>query len=141
MIVVALIAVVSAVASLALRDPAATQLEREGARLVALLESARAEGRALGIAVRWVPGSEEGGFRFVGLPDALALPSAWLGEGVRAEALAERRPAPGIVLGPEPVIGVQQIVLHLDEQHLTLATDGLGPFAVVADEGPPDARP
>ncbi|WP_409035176.1 Tfp pilus assembly protein FimT/FimU [Methylibium sp.] len=136
LIVVALIAIASAVASLALRDPATTQLEREGARLAALLESARAEARALGVAVRWVPGGTEGGFRFVGLPDALALPSQWLGEGVNAEALAERRPVAAIVLGPEPLIGVQRIVLRLDNQHLTLATDGLGPFAVVADEEP-----
>jgi prepilin-type N-terminal cleavage/methylation domain-containing protein len=39
MIVVALIAIATAVASLALRDPAAAKLENEAARLVALLES------------------------------------------------------------------------------------------------------
>jgi len=35
-----------------------------------------------------------------------------------------------VLLGPEPLIGAQTIVLHLDEQTLTLATDGLGPFVV-----------
>ncbi|MEQ1808012.1 MAG: prepilin-type N-terminal cleavage/methylation domain-containing protein, partial [Burkholderiaceae bacterium] len=55
LIVVVLIAVASAVASLALRDPAATQLEHEAARLAALFEAARAEARASGIAVIWEP--------------------------------------------------------------------------------------
>ena len=54
LIVVALIAIASAVASLALRDPASTQLEQEAARLSALLEAARAEARASGLPVRWV---------------------------------------------------------------------------------------
>ena len=41
MIVVALIAIASAVASLALRDPAATRLEHEAARLAADRKSTR----------------------------------------------------------------------------------------------------
>jgi general secretion pathway protein H len=45
-----------------------------------------------------------------------------------------------IALGPEPLIGAQQIVLHLDEQQLTLATDGLGPF-IVRDEPAPATQP
>ena len=46
MVVVALIAIATAVASLALRDPATNKLEQEAARLASLLESARAEARA-----------------------------------------------------------------------------------------------
>ena len=38
--------------------------------------------------------------------------------------------ARAVVLGPEPLIGAQRIVLRLDDQRLTLATDGLGPFVV-----------
>ena len=77
-IVVTLIALVSSVASFALRDPASTRLEREGARLAALLESARAESRSLGSAVIWLPmpysnGDQQGDFRFVGLPEKLAV--------------------------------------------------------------------
>ena len=138
LIVVALIAIASGVAALALRDPAATQLEREGARLAALLESARAEARASGIAVRWVP-ANEGGFRFVGLPDALALPTDWLEPGVNAEIRSARGLLAGALLGPEPVIGAQRIVLRLHAQRLTLATDGFGPFTRVDDEAAPDA--
>jgi general secretion pathway protein H len=132
LVVVVLIAIASAVASLALRDPAATRLEQEGARLAALLEAARAEARASGLAVLWVPrGSESdsAGFRFVGLPATTVLPDRWLSAGVNAEIIGART----VVLGPEPLIGAQRIVLRLDEQRLTLATDGLGPF-VVADD-------
>ena len=130
MVVVALIAIASAVASLALRDPASTRLEHEGARLVALLESARTEARAAGLTASWEPSSgTEGveGFRFVGLPPSSELPSAWLNAGVSAEV----RGARAVRLGPEPLIGAQRIVLRLDAQSLTLATDGLGPFVVV----------
>lgn len=64
MVVVAIIAIGSAGVMFALRDSAATQLEREGLRLAALLESARAQSRASGEAVRWR--TVEGGFRFEG---------------------------------------------------------------------------
>ena len=88
MIVVVLIAVASSVASLALRDPASTMLEREGARLAALLEGARGEARASGLAAYWEPRTaspEVPGFRFVGLPPSDDLPSNWLETGVTAE--------------------------------------------------------
>ena len=135
MIVVALIAIASAVVSLSLRDPAATRLEHEGARLVALLEAARTEARASGLAVSWEPRAAQAGdegFRFVGLPPSDALPSRWLAAGVTAEVPGAR----AVLLGPEPLIGAQRIVLHLDERNLTLATDGLGPFVVAADAAP-----
>lgn len=139
MVVVALIAIASAVVSLALRDPASTRLEHEGARLVALLEAARTEARAAGLTASWEPSSgTEGveGFRFVGLPPSSELPSAWLSTGVSAEVSGAR----AVRLGPEPLIGAQRIVLRLDAQSLTLATDGLGPFIVVDTEAA-GARP
>ena len=133
MVVVAIIAIVSAVASLALRDPAASKLEQEAARLAALLESARAEARASGVAARWEPfdtQAEGSGFRFVGLPPTDPLPTHWLDSGTSGQIIGAR----AIVLGPEPLIGEQRIVLRLDDQRLTLVTDGIGPF-VVADSG------
>ena len=129
-VVVALIALASSVVVLALRDPDASQLEEEAARLAALLEGARAEARASGLSARWEPRSgEEGvpGFRFIGLPPARALPNRWLDDGVSAEVTGAR----AIVLGPEPLIGPQRIVLRLGERNLTLATDGIGPFVAV----------
>ena len=141
LIVVALIAIASAVASLALRDPASTQLEQEAARLSALLEAARAEARASGLPVRWVlvgasdadGGPGVPGFRFLGLPDPDAgRPQRWLHEGVAAQVVG----APAVQLGPEPVIAAQRIVLSLDDRQLVLATDGLSPFRVAADGAP-----
>jgi len=132
MVVVALIAIASAVTSLALRDPAATRLEHEGARLVALLEAARTEARASGLSASWQPRVDPDGatgFRFVGLPPSSETQTQWLNSGVTADIPGAR----AVLLGPEPLIGAQRIVLHLDEQRLTLATDGLGPFVVSTD--------
>jgi general secretion pathway protein H len=134
LVVIVIIAIASAVASLALRDPSATELDQEAARLAALLEAARAEARASGLPVRWVPQAAQAGaegFQFIGLPAASETASQWLQSGVVAEVIG----APAVVLGPEPMIGPQRIVLHLNDQQITLATDGLGPFAV--DDGTP----
>jgi general secretion pathway protein H len=133
LVVVALIAIASGVASLALRDAASTRLEREAARLSALLESARAEARASGLAAYWEPlpaDSDKGNFRFVGLPASSELPQRWLEPGVGVNVVGAR----AVVLGPEPLIPAQHIVLSLEDRQLHLATDGLGPFAVTAHE-------
>ena len=129
MVVVALVAIVAGMVSLSLRDPAATRLEQEGGRLAVLLEAGRTEARASHIAARWeLPtGDESGDFRFVGLPRSAGLPDKWLNEGVHAEIVGAR----AVVLGPEPMIGAQRIVLHLGERQVVVATDGLAPFAVV----------
>ena len=135
LLVLVIIAIASTVASLALRDPSATRLEHEAARLVALLEAARTEARASGLAARWEPRAAQAdseGFRFIGLAASSDLPGHWLVQGVSAEVVGAR----AVVLGPEPLIGAQQIVLRLGEQRLTLSTDGLGPFAVATDEAP-----
>jgi general secretion pathway protein H len=127
LVVVVMIAIASAVASLALRDPAATRLEHEAARLVALLEAARTEARAAGLTASWEPGPEQvgaEGFRFVGFPPSSQLPSNWLTAGVTAEVTGAR----AVLLGPEPLIGAQRIVLRLEDQRLALQTDGIGPF-------------
>lgn len=136
LVVVALIAVTSSLITLAMRDPAATRLEHEAARLAALLESARAEARASGLQGRWEPRSGQAdvpGFRFLGYPDTSAYPHTWLDDDVGADVIGAR----AVVLGPEPLIGAQRIVLHLGTQRLVLATDGLGPFAVASNEVAP----
>lgn len=133
--VVALIALASGLVGLSLRDPAAAQLDREGVRLAALLEGARAESRVLGVPVRFVlatEGNTEGDFRFMGLPADDSRPQRWLDEAVQASIVG----APALQLGPEPLIGAQRIVLRLGERRLTLATDGLAPFAPLDEAGP-----
>ena len=124
LVVIAIIAVATAGVSLSLRDPSATQLEREAQRLAALLESARAQSRASGLSVRWH--AVEGGFRFEGLPPN-AVPERWLTEGTQVLGSVT------LVLGPEPIIGRQEVVLATalrPDRSLRIATDGLRPFAV-----------
>jgi len=135
-VVVTLIALTTSLISLSLRDPASTQLENEGARLVALLESARAESRASGVPVHWEPHPADAsteGFQFVGVSNKSDYPGHWLGPGVTVEIVGAR----AVVLGPEPMIPPQRIVLKLEDQRLILETDGLSPFAVAESGATP----
>lgn len=124
MVVVAIIAIASAGVGFAMRDAAGAPLDRDALRLTALLESARARSRLTGQPVRWVV--TEGGFRFEGLPRE-ALPDRWLADDTRVVGNAV------LVLGPEPVIGPQALVLtsaSRPEQFVRIATDGVRPFSV-----------
>jgi general secretion pathway protein H len=137
LLVLLLIALVSGLVGLSLRDGSEARLEREALRLSALLEAGRAEARASGVAVRFELASAESrnlgnssdgdDFRFVGLPPASQPPGRWLEPEVRAQIEGAR----ALRLGPEPLIGAQRITLVLGERQLTLATDGLSPFAVL----------
>jgi general secretion pathway protein H len=42
-----------------------------------------------------------------------------------------------LLLGPEPLIAAQRIELARGEQRLVLGTDGLAPFAVIAEPATP----
>jgi general secretion pathway protein H len=134
MVVVAVVALATAGATLALRDGSATRLEREGLRLSALLESARAQSRTSGVPVVWRLRPD--GFEFVGVKprrdvqSSLAEPRTWLDPQTRARVTLPTG-AQVMVLGPEPLIAAQRLVLQQGERQLTLATDGISPFAVV----------
>jgi general secretion pathway protein H len=131
-VVIAIIAMATAGVSFALRDSSAATLDREADRLAALLESARAQSRASGVAVRWRI-VEGGNFVFDGLPPD-ALPSGWAASGISAQAsLANSAPVAAVQLGPDPIIAAQQIVLYSEgppARSLRIATDGLRPFTV-----------
>jgi general secretion pathway protein H len=130
LVVLAIVAIASSLVVVSLRDSAQAHLDEEAERLAALLESARTEARAAGITVRWqlaLPDASNGEqFMFVGLPRSSRLPTRWLRDGVSAEILGAR----AVLLGPEPVLPAQRIVLRRDERRAMLATDGLGPFAL-----------
>jgi general secretion pathway protein H len=136
LVVVALIAITSATISLALRDPTELQLQREAQRLAALLETARAESRASGLAVRWIPKGvkTDEDFQFAGLPRTLQLPSRWLGEPVAVQIENATAANPGLILGPEPVIPAQRLRLQLGNQRVVLGTDGLAAFDIVTPQ-------
>ena len=139
LLVLVILAVSAGLATLALRDNSATQLEREAVRLAALLEMARAESRVAGTAVRWVPvtfdgsrapqaddGSPPAGFGFPGMSRLAPLPTHWMDPRVTAEV-----PAPGFLqLGPEAILPRQRVLLRLEDQQLEVSSDGLGPFEV-----------
>lgn len=127
----AIIAVAVGVATLALRDPAEARLEQDADRLVVLLESARAGARASGLPARWEPVAERRpdgpDFVFVGAVADPPLPTRWMDRDIDAQVIGAR----AVVLGPEPLIGEQRILLRLGDRRLALATDGVGPFALV----------
>lgn len=135
MVVMAVIAIAVGVATLALRDSRVTRLDREAARLAALLETARAEARVAGLPVRFMLTPEDGErqFRFTGLPASRTMPTRWLDNEVVAQ-IGEGRPA--LLLGPEALIGRQRITLRIDDQQLDIGTDGLRPFSVTTGETP-----
>ena len=127
LVVISIMALATAGVGVAMRDSGSTLLEREAARLSALLESARAQSRGAGVPVRWRPTPQ--GFRFEGLPPSAqaALPTRWLDAGtvVRGQAV--------LTLGPEPLIGPQQVFIthqQYPERVLRVATDGVRPFFV-----------
>jgi len=131
LVVVTLVAIASASVTMALRDPTAAQLEREGERLITLIEMARAEARAGTLAVRWRPVQDAEGrhFRFLGLPERMGLPTRWLGEPPTVTIAGN---ATELLLGPEPLIPAQSLQLQLGPQRLRISTDGLQPFAAQA---------
>ena len=111
LVVIAIVAVASAGVGFAMRDAGQVQLAREADRLAALLESAR----------------------------AADLPQKWLdADTTTALQPGESRNngLPLLVLGPDPIIGPQSVVLtsrSAPEQRVRLATDGVRPFAVQPD--------
>ena len=135
LVVVAIVAMASAGVGFALRDSSQVQLEREGQRLAALLESARARSRVTGLPVRWRANTN--GFEFEGLA-ASELPQQWLDPdtGVAGDpgaGMGTTTATASLLLGPEPIIGPQEVVLTSISQPgktVRLATDGVRPFAV-----------
>ena len=137
LVVVAIVAMVSVGVGFAMRDTSQVQLERDAERLGALLESARARSRVTGVPVRWH--ADARGFRFEGLASS-DLPQQWLD---RDTSVASPGGATGasdsvtLLLGPEPIIGPQEVVLVSISQPartVRLATDGVRPFSVQAAE-------
>jgi general secretion pathway protein H len=123
LVVVTLIAIATAGASLAMRDSADSALERDAQRLAALLETARAQARASELTVVWR--TRPDGFVFDGLPPN-ALPRQWLADTTQAAAEP-------VLLGPEPLIPPQAIALSSTtrpERRLWVVTNGLQPFVV-----------
>lgn len=143
LVVVAIVAVASAGVGLAMRDAGQVQLAREAERLAALLESARARSRASGLPLQWRATPD--GFRFEGRSNlagatqagsAADLPRQWLDADTAVATqigVSRNGGLPVLVLGPDPIIGPQAVVLVSKSQpdrRVRLSTDGVRPFAV-----------
>jgi general secretion pathway protein H len=132
LVVLVIVALVSVGVGFSMRDSSQVQLDREAERLAALLESARARSQVSGVPVRWR--AQPGGFRFEGLA-ATELPQQWLDADTRAVSQTSPAQAATLLLGPEPVIGPQSVVLTSSSQsdrQVRIATDGVRPFALAA---------
>ena len=145
MVVVAIIAIASAGVMFAIPDASATALERDAQRLAALLDSARAQSRASGLAITWKP--TEQGFVFEGMAkiknektgemeDLVKFPTTWLSTETHAEVASGlgNSLADSLALGPEPIIAAQVVVLRHAARSLTLATDGIRPFSIKSSD-------
>ncbi len=137
LVVVAIIAMASAGISFAMRDSSQTQLEREAQRLAALLESGRAQSRATGAPIVWHTTPQ--GFQFNGAAPQ-SLPERWLDASTQVRSASTVIAGQAtLTLGPEPIIGPQEVVLDSaghPQQSLRVATDGLRPFSVQPAEPP-----
>lgn len=146
LVVLAIVALASAGVGFALRDDTATRLERDAQRLGALLDAARARSQVTGVPVRWRITNQ--GFRFD--PEAPSsdteLPAwQWLDPDTRAliEHLADAAASgmdqgagDSLLLGPDAIISPQAVTLLFNsqpQQRVRLATDGVRPFAVLAE--------
>ena len=124
LVVIALMALVSVGVVFAMGDNSQDQLQREGQRLAAQLEAARAQSRASGQPARWR--ADSNGFVIEGLQGGTRR-VAWLQPPVAS------RTGGDIILGPEPLIGPQAIAIaHPSRSARTVlvATDGVRPFAL-----------
>ncbi len=125
MVVVAIVALATAGVSLSLRDASASLLEREAQRLNALLTSAHAQARTAGVPMWWRATPQ--GFELAGRA------YTWLATGTQAQVTTPRTdgapPDDTLTLGPEPMMAPQSLALSLQGRTVTLATDGLHPFA------------
>ena len=135
-VAITIVAIASATVAVAVRDRADVQLEREALQLASVLETARAEARAASLDVRWVPdsGNDAGRYHLTGLPSPLVrrlgLERPWLGDTPIVEIQGSAANGRTLRLGPEPLIGAQRVTLIRGDHRITLATDGLRPFAI-----------
>jgi general secretion pathway protein G len=134
MVVVAIIAIATGGGEPGVARPGGVEARARGDATGVVARVGARRGTRIGVAARWEPLAEQAdgsGFRFVGLAADRPLPTHWLDASTSAQVIGAR----AVVLGPEPLIGEQRILLRLDNQRLTLMTDGIGPFAVSDNDG------
>ena len=124
MLVVSVVAIVGAVATLALPRSEYRQLEFQAQRLASWLELGRARSRSSGQLIGIEVADQ--GFRLVHEGEVLAADTPWQAWGVQGMKAVSQI----VWLGPEPILPPQRLVLSLQSAQLELASDGVQPFTV-----------
>lgn len=127
LLVVTVVAIASAGVSFAFRDATQSKLDTEAQRLIAVLESARAQSRASGVPLKWRPTAD--GFIIEGLSDDPKNPAKQKWQDSEIVVNSDKP----LLLGPEPLIPPQSVLMWMSSQplySLRIATDGVRPFTV-----------
>jgi general secretion pathway protein H len=130
LVVLLIMALVTSLATLSLGSSTQQHLNEEATRLIAQLESTKAQARASSLNVSL--GLGQGGFYFVGLSDNPLLQTAYPWLYPNTQAQVQSGP---VLLGPEALTAPSLIVLSdaLDPKlTLSIASDGLRPFQVIS---------
>ena len=123
LVVLVVMALITATVVLSVRDDARARLDREADRLTAQLEAARTRARAEHSALQWHP--VDGGYA-IG-PEVYR----WFDPQTSATLqVGTDESASSLPLGPEPILPVMRLQLQLGSDRLVLQTDGLRPFEV-----------
>jgi len=130
LVVLLIMALGASLAALSLAPSSQQHLSEEATRLIAQLESTKAQARASSLSVSMGLGSE--GFYFSGLSQNPFVQTAypWLYPQTKAQL-----PTGPILLGPEALTPPSSIVLTdamNPNQRITIASDGLRPFQVIS---------
>lgn len=124
LVVLVIIGVAASGIMLALRDSQETTLYKQAEQIAAVMEIARAQSRARGLAAELAV-DEEG---FMVKDPSLAIDekkrTPWLAKGITVSGSLP------VHLGPEPILPAQTIVISLGEHSLRVGTQGLKPFAI-----------
>lgn len=124
MVVAAMAALATAMATLALPRSEQRQLELELQRLAAWLEHGRAQSRASGQVVSLEVAGQ--GFRLVSAGNRQTGTPQWQPWKADGLDVVPQR----VLLGPEPIIEPQRLIIGLQGLKASLATDGVRPFQV-----------
>ncbi len=129
MVVLVIIGLAATGITMGMRSSDEMALYQEAERVSAALETGRVQSRARGVAAEFV--TSEKGFIVkspnAGIDESKVQP--WLKPGTSASGNVPT------VLGPEPILPAQTVVLSLGAYSVRISSQGLRPFAV--EEGTP----
>ena len=128
LVVLAILAMVTGVATLSLPNAEQRLLQQEATRLLARVDAARAQSRALGVPV-WLEVTAQG-WAIEGAPAPAAYRHAWTDPGLRLRIESPLN-AQRIWLGPDPVMAPTVLRLNLAQAQLRLGSQGVAAWAVL----------